>query len=291
MDPAIARQLWLRLETVNAVAYFCEECRDGPADAGLRGFWMGYFGCRAAPLGPVPASVVEATFYNFHPDRVRRAIPDAWALVSPHRLLEVRRAAAATALRRVAGAGPIEEVATSVLPAMRRVIDAADGAGRPLFAANREVFVSDEPSDPVEALWQAVTTLREQRGDGHLALLTGAGLDGCEVHVLGAADESVDPDVFMASRGWTGDDWRAAVQRLAARDLVAETGSPTVAGRALRAEIERHTDELAVRPYESLGEAEAGTMLATLDPVARVIAGSGEIRYPNPMVLPSVADA
>ncbi len=67
MDPAIARQLWLRLETVNAVAYFCQECRDDPADAGLRGFWMGYFGCRAAPLGPVPASVVEATFYNFHP--------------------------------------------------------------------------------------------------------------------------------------------------------------------------------------------------------------------------------
>ena len=48
-------------------------------DVGLRGFWMGYpFVGRAAPLGAVGPAVVTATFFNFHPEMVRRAIPDAW---------------------------------------------------------------------------------------------------------------------------------------------------------------------------------------------------------------------
>src|SRR3712207_7111488 len=42
------------------------------AAAGLRGGWMSYFACRAAPLGPVPAAVVVATFYNFAPPMVDR---------------------------------------------------------------------------------------------------------------------------------------------------------------------------------------------------------------------------
>ena len=35
------------------------------------------------PMGAVPAEVVIATFYNFSPDLVRRAIPEAWALATP----------------------------------------------------------------------------------------------------------------------------------------------------------------------------------------------------------------
>ena len=37
----------------------------------------GYFASRAAAMGPVPAEVVMATFYNFCPDVVRSAIPAA----------------------------------------------------------------------------------------------------------------------------------------------------------------------------------------------------------------------
>ncbi len=78
VEPALARVIWHRLESINAVAYFCQECRDEPARLGLKGFWAGYFACRAAPMGAVETGVVEATFFNFHPRRVRRAIPDAW---------------------------------------------------------------------------------------------------------------------------------------------------------------------------------------------------------------------
>ncbi len=286
MDPTVARQLWLHLETVNAVTYFSAECREAPAEAGLQGFWMGYFGCRAAPLGAVAAAVVEATFYNFHPDRVGRAIPDAWSRVSPERLLEVRRSAAATALRRVLGSGTAETLAEAVLPSLRRAMAHADGAGRPLFAANRERFVADESADPVEALWQACTTLREQRGDGHVALLAGAGLDGCEVHVLCAADEGIDPEVFQASRGWSDDDWHAAADRLATRGLVA-AGGLTDDGRRLRADIEQRTDVLAAAPYTCLDRRDLDAVLAAFAAPARTVASAGEIRYPNPMALPA----
>lgn len=289
MDPSVARQLWMHLETLNAVAYFSAECREAPTEAGLKGFWMGYFGCRAAPLGAVPASVVEATFYNFRPDRVRRAIPDAWQLVPPDRLGEVRQAAAAAALRRVLGDDTAEILAESVIPSLRQAIHSADGAGRPLFAANRERFTITEPDDPVEALWQACTTLREQRGDGHVALLVGAGLDGCEVHVVSTADAGIDPEVFQSSRGWTDDDWQAAVERLTARGLLGEDGTLTERGRGLRDGIEARTDELAARAYETLDGPEVERLLTALGDPARTVAGSGEIRYPNPMTLPSIA--
>ena len=83
MDPRLSRVIWHQLECINAVTYFSPECREAPVGLGLRGFWMGYFACRAAPLGPVGAPVVEATFFNFHPARVHRAIPDAWNSARP----------------------------------------------------------------------------------------------------------------------------------------------------------------------------------------------------------------
>ena len=50
-----------------------------PFDAlGLRGGWMSYFGCRAAPLGPAPAPVVVATFLDGHCDWLRPEAVKGW---------------------------------------------------------------------------------------------------------------------------------------------------------------------------------------------------------------------
>ena len=57
-----ARELWQRIETLHAVTYFAPESISAAKSAGLRGFWMGYFGFRAAPLGTVGAGVVESAF-------------------------------------------------------------------------------------------------------------------------------------------------------------------------------------------------------------------------------------
>jgi hypothetical protein len=75
MESGLARKIWHQLEAIHAVAYFSPECRAGLTEAGLRGFWMGYFAGRAAPLGAVSPGVVEATFFNFHPAMVPEPYP------------------------------------------------------------------------------------------------------------------------------------------------------------------------------------------------------------------------
>ena len=285
MHPDVTRAAWHALEPLNAVAYFAPECAEAPERLGLRGFWMGYFACRAAPMGAVAPGVVDATFFNFHPAHVRRAIPDAWTRATPAAVVAVRSTAAAAALRRVLADGDADRLAHATLPALRRAVDAAAAGapGRPLFAANLDVA---PPDDPVASLWQAATTLREHRGDAHVSLLTGSGLDGCEVNVLFAATDGLPPALFQQSRGWSPDDW-AAADRLAERGLVATDGTATGAGRALRSTVERRTDELALAPLAALGDAGVGELLAVLVPAAARVAGAGEIRFPNPMGLPA----
>ena len=62
MDTAMTdspeRHLWTLIEPVHAITYFAPECQQAFEDAGLPGFWRGYFGGRAAPLGAVSAGAV-----------------------------------------------------------------------------------------------------------------------------------------------------------------------------------------------------------------------------------------
>ncbi|MEU7025134.1 hypothetical protein AB0A60_00440 [Streptomyces sp. NPDC046275] len=284
---AFARRAWQALEPVHAVTYFAPECLAAHREVGLRGFWMGYFGARAAPLGPVPAAVVEAAFYNFHPAMVRRAVPDAWGFAAPEAVLRARAAGAAAALRRTAPSAA--GAAAELLPLLARVVAAADGAGRPLFAANRDV---PAPEDPVAALWQAATALREHRGDGHVAVLAAEGLDGCEAHVLFAAAEGVPPETLRDNRGWSEDDWRSAITRLTARGLLTPDARPTPAARTLRTHVESRTDTLAARPYTTaLTPTESTRMLTLLTPVTAEILASGTLPFPNPMGLPARGQA
>lgn len=74
----LSRRMWESLEPIHAVVYWAPKCRAATDALGATGGWMGYFGLRPAPLGPVPAAVVCASFYNVHPERVARAIPAAW---------------------------------------------------------------------------------------------------------------------------------------------------------------------------------------------------------------------
>ena len=90
-DAELARRLWSRLEPIHAVTYFSPEARAALADAGYKGFWMGYFAGRAAPMGPVGPEIVFATFYNFSMAHVSRAIPDAWTFAPPSAALEARQ--------------------------------------------------------------------------------------------------------------------------------------------------------------------------------------------------------
>lgn len=281
-DIGLSRRLWHAAEAVHAVAYFSPEPVQAATDLGLKGFWMGYFGFRAAPMGPVSSAVVEAAFFNFNRRRVSRAVPEAWRLADPSDMVQARAASAAASLRRLLGQRHAEELAARVTALLEAAARNASPHGRPLFAANRGVA---RPDDEVAALWQATTTLREHRGDGHVSLLVSAGLDGCQALVLFSLSEAIDATVFTASRGWSEEEWAAAGASLRRRGLVGADGL-TDDGRRLRHDIERRTDELAWQPWGSLAPDDLAAVLAALAPAAARIAAASEIPFPNPIGLP-----
>jgi len=155
-----------------------------------------------------------------------------------------------------------------------------------LFAANQTVPIA---VDPVERLWQAATAAREHRGDGHVAALVNADLDGCEALVLFAADPvdgRPDAERLRPTRGWTEDEWAAAQDRLHVRGLVDPSGAVTVAGRDLRERVEHATDIAALRLFAPLHPSAQANLLGLLTPVAGAIRDSETLTYPNPMGLP-----
>jgi hypothetical protein len=282
VEASYARRVWQLIESINAVTYFADECRQASKDLGLKGFWMGYFASRAAPMGPVAPAVVTATFFNFHEDMVYRALPDAWEHASPIEVVESRQASAAAALRRLVD--DIDVTADRVLTLLWQVLDVAEPGGRTLFAANRDL---DDPDDPVAGLWQAATTLREHRGDGHVACLTAEGVGGCEAHVLFAASEGVPVEVLRDNRGWPDAEWDEATRLLRSAGLIDVAGEATERGHRLREHVERRTDELALVPYGALTDDQRQRLVAELEPVARAIVASDVIPFPNPIGLPS----
>ncbi|MFE7511720.1 hypothetical protein ACFU8I_10905 [Streptomyces sp. NPDC057540] len=153
----------------------------------------------------------------------------------------------------------------------RRAAEAARPEGRPLAAAQAEL---PWPEAPHLVLWQAATILREHRGDGHLAALLAAGLDPAESLVSFAAIGAAPEPVFE-SRGWSAAEWAAARARLTARGLLDPEGAPTDAGRALRAEVERRTDELAAAPWEALGAEDTARLADLLGGPWLAMIGSG----------------
>ncbi|MCE3553696.1 hypothetical protein LWC33_19835 [Pseudonocardia sp. RS11V-5] len=281
-----ARRMWRALEPLHAVTYFAPEARATGESLGLRGFWRGYFGQRAAPLGPVPAEVVTALFYNFAPGFVARSVPEVWSVATPAQLLDARLAAVDAALRRALGDVGSAEVAEAAELA-RAAAAAASTAGRALAAANAAL---PWPDAPHLVLWQAQTILREQRGDGHVAALVAAGIDPVEALVVFAGAQDLAGDWLRERRGWTVEEWEAARARLADRGLVepgaGETVADTVlteAGRRLCAEVEARTDALADEAWRALGDARAERLVALAGPLVERVLAAGDFLERNPM--------
>lgn len=129
-EASTARGLWRLIEPIHAVTYFAPEAIAAFRDVGYRGFWMGYFAGRAAPLGPASPELVHALFYNFSFERVARALPDAWTCASPGVALEARERGAATALRRQLGDLAHDERVVTAADVMARAATAAPVEGR-----------------------------------------------------------------------------------------------------------------------------------------------------------------
>jgi hypothetical protein len=122
--------------------------------------------------------------------------------------------------------------------------------GRPLYAAHADL---PWPAEPVLQVWHGVTLLREHRGDGHIAVLVRhrmSGLEALVTHTL--TGRGFLRPAAQATRGWSDDEWAAAVDALTERGLVAGEAL-TEGGVQLRTALERETDELSAAPFAALG--------------------------------------
>ncbi|OCB08459.1 SCO6745 family protein [Mycobacterium intracellulare] len=278
--PELARRFFDRYEPVHAVTYFAPEARAALDALGYRGFWMGYFAARSAPLGTVPREVVTSVFYNFAPERVAKALPAAWEIAGPQAALRARQESAVAALRRY-GLGSDENVRVAAELAGKAARHAPLDA-RPLFAAN---LALPWPDDPLTALWHATTLLREQRGDGHVAVLAAAGISGRESNVLHAAAGNVARDYIARTRDYDEAAWRHHEQRLAERGLLSDDGTLTAAGRELKDHIESSTDALSLSALDALSDDEVETLFRALSPITRAVVAAGDIPATTPMTL------
>ncbi|HUB42712.1 MAG TPA: hypothetical protein VMA72_27990 [Streptosporangiaceae bacterium] len=255
VTPRTARLTFRTAEPIHGMIYFTPHRAAAYAQVGITHQRTGYFASRSAALGPVSAETVIATFFNFSPAIVGRAIPAVWDVASPADVLAARLDAVDRSLRQAwpgAIASPqVREAAGIARRAAERA--ATRPQGRPLFAAHAGL---PWPNAPHLVLWQALTLLREYRGDGHVALLLTEGLDGLGALVTHAAAGTLAAESLRTSRAWSEQEWAAGVERLHNDGWLADGTELALseAGQRRRQSIEERTDQLAVYPYEAIGE-------------------------------------
>lgn len=248
-DRQLARELARVFAPFHNAVYFTPEA-EAFKELGVVNWWIAYFAHRSAPLGRVPAEVVIATFYNFAPRMIRRAIPVVWSAITPDQALALRLEIVRRAFTRLFGDQVHSPEMVEAARLARRSSERCDLAGKPLYAANTAL---PWPDDPALALWHACTLWREHRFDGHNIALAAADLDGIEAHVAMAARGRAVRSQILPIRGWTEGEWDAAERRLIDRGWLHPDGTFTDAGRAGREEVEQQTNRISLEPARRLG--------------------------------------
>jgi hypothetical protein len=254
VTPAMARRCFRKAEPIHGMIYFTPHGAECYAQAGITHQRMAYFASRAAAMGAVPAETVIATFFNFSPELVRRAIPAAWQITTPAQVLAARLEAVDRSLRQAWGEDVASPAVCEAADLARRAAEEATRRpqGRPLFASHAAL---PWPRHPHLVLWHAQTLLREYRGDGHVALLLTEGLDGLGALITHAATGSISAEALRTSRAWSEEEWAAGEDHARTQGWLAP--GPRLAlsedGKRRRQFIEDRTDELAISPYEAIG--------------------------------------
>ncbi len=257
-----ARTMWTLFEPIHIVTYFDQRARDRFTAAGLRGFWRGYFAGRSAPLGAIGPAPMIAAYYSFAPSMVSRALPEVWSMAAPADVLVARAEGAVEALSGLLVETPIERVEEAAR-LLETAVSTLDPAGRVLGAANAALPRYD---NPYARLFQAATTLREHRGDGHIAALVTVDLGPIEVLVLRCGMD-MSREYLQPARGWTDEEWTACQQRLVDRGLLDSEGTATQAGRDLFRFAEDATNRVAESPWTAVGPGAVARLKELLAPM------------------------
>nr|WP_146169493.1 hypothetical protein [Actinoplanes italicus] len=208
---------------------------------------------------------------------------EAWQRLTPQAAIDAHHVAVQQAAARQIGDPPAELADMADL--LTEAVQHLDTSGRPLAAANQAV---PPPAEPWARLWRALNTLREHRGDGHIAALIAAGLAVHDSEVLMAvwAGEHTDTAVLRATRSIDDDSWRAADTRLLDRGLFDLDGRITPEGTALRDWVEQVTDEAAAQPWRRIGEDRIALIHQFLTRLSSRLIDTGLMRAVTPVGAP-----
>jgi len=277
VDLDTVREVSHAVSAAHLFIYLAPESAQEAAKFGVTDRGPAYLAFRSAAMGAVPWQVTLAAFYNFSP-RAVRAMAGVWDAAPPGQWQAARFLAAGRAMRRVGvhiTAGRLAEARSLIDP----VVAGADYAGKVLAAANASVAL---PSDPLVALWQQITVVREWRGDAHLAVLADNGLGPCDCLVLHVATGRLPVALARATRRWNDAEWTAATARLVARGwlhsdtTVTNTGATvTAAGSAARERIEVETDEYCAALWAPIGDAGARRFASLIAPITDAFTAAG----------------
>jgi len=262
----IARAMFQVYEPIVLTGSGAPELQTICKQLGLSEHRMSYYAVRAAALGPVAAEVVSATFYHHTVEMVSSAIPLAWSIASPERIVAARFEAVDQALRRLL---PQQIESAEIAEAVELVREAMMGcsiAGRPLFAAHAAL---PWPSEPHVALWHGLNLFREHRGEGHTSAVMAARLTPEQTAplLIAATGEARDGRSWR----WPDDVWNQAVAELQERGWLDDAGVLTDEGLAVRTRIEDETDGLALGPWLQLGKERTHRLWTLLRDLLQVI--------------------
>ncbi len=262
----VARRMFDLTEPISLVNFFSDEPNEAMAALGFTNYWDGYFAGRSAPLGRVPAEVVDAAFYNFGEGEVARHIPKVWETTTPAAAHAARQQGCVAALRRILGDLVETPGLARAAELLARASVSAPVEGRIMYAGLRSLPM---PAEPVTRLWHAANMLREHRGDGHIVALVSEQVGRLEAHVLAALDMGIHPaESFGRIHHLPAPRLAALMAGLRERGLVDASGRFTDAGRATKARVEALTDVLAEAPYDVLTAAELDELVTCLEPIA-----------------------
>ena len=110
------------------------------------------------------------------------------------------------------------------------------------------------------------------------AALVLAGVTGLEAGVMHVAQgDSWTRGPLQKTRGYSDEEWEAAVAGLVGREWLTPDSTFTEAGAAARAEVERRTDELSLPAYEHLGEDGCARLRELARPLRHAVLEGGGI--------------
>jgi len=278
MKTQIARAMFQVYEPIVLTGSGAPELQTICNQLGLSEHRMSYYAVRAAALGPVAAEVVSATFYHHTLEMVSPAIPLAWSIASPERIVAARFEAVDQALQRLLAHQIESNEIVEALELVREAMIGCSIAGRALFAAHSAL---PWPSEPHVALWHGLNLLREHRGEGHTIAVMAARLPPNQAAPMLIATTGETRD--GRSWRWPDDLWNQAVTALQERDWLNDAGELTDEGLAVRTRIEDETDSLALGPWLQLGKERTYHLWTLLRDLLQVILdqnGLAQIRTP-----------